>query len=157
MSWTGTEPDQPRTMCPGLTFWVCCDFLLLCVFLASWDPLYKNYLESVWTVLNVDWWSEFINWRIVNLKIFRHIIKRHLIEITEKPYRHDFGPGLVPGSSIFRNGYKLINVVFPFWYFQTSVMLQDNKMTKMCPIYPISENKSENASVLKFWMTIFFP
>ena len=65
--------------------------------------------------------------------------------MMEKPYRHNFGPGPVPGSIIFRNGYKLINVVFPFWYFQTSDILQDNKMTTICPIDSIIENKSENA------------
>ena len=37
----------------------------------------------------------------------------------------------------------MINVVFAFLYFQTSDMLQDNKMTTICPIYPIIENKSE--------------
>ena len=56
---------------------------------------------------------------------------------------------LVPAWSrvqiIFRNGYKLINVVFPYWYFQTSDMLQNNEMTKTCPVYSIVENKSENA------------
>ena len=70
---------------------------------------------------------------------------------------HDFGPDLVSGSIIVRNGYKLINVVFPFWYFKVSDMLQDNKMTTICPIYSIIENKSENAYVLKFWMTILVP
>ena len=39
----------------------------------------------------------------------------------------------------------MINVVFAFLYFQTSDMLQDNKMTTICPIYSIIENKSENA------------
>ena len=36
-------------------------------------------------------------------------------------------------------------------------MLQDNKMTTICPIYSIIENKSENTYVLKFWMTILVP
>ena len=30
-------------------------------------------------------------------------------------------------------------------------------MTTICPIYSIIENKSENAYVLKFWMTILVP
>ena len=36
-------------------------------------------------------------------------------------------------------------------------MLQDNKMTTICPIYSVIESKSENASVLKFWMTVLVP
>ena len=31
------------------------------------------------------------------------------------------------------------------------------KMTTICPVYSIFENKSENAYVLKFWMTILVP
>ena len=52
---------------------------------------------------------------------------------------------LVPGSIIFRNGYIPINDVDPFLYFQTSNMLQDTKLTTICPIYSKIENKSENA------------